>query len=63
MSVIDIIKKINDLKSKHDSLKNEILIDLERFKSFENEINEKIKTLDIIEKKYISLVENLYENK
>lgn len=63
MNITDIVKKINDLKSKHETLKNEVINDLNEIKLYEIRVNEKIKILDNIEKEYIELVEKIYDNK
>ena len=53
------MKIINDLKIKHESLKNDIIIDTNLVDELTIKINEKLKQLEIYEQKYIKLIEIL----
>ena len=59
----ELIKQLNDNKQKHDNLKQEIIDDTHEFDDYvikkSEEINNKIKILDEIEKNYVQLVEEL----
>jgi Mg2+ and Co2+ transporter CorA len=58
-----LLKLLNDNKEKHDNLKKEIVDDTYEFDNYviekTNEINQKIKRLEELEKNYISLIEEL----
>jgi hypothetical protein len=58
-----LLKLLNDNKEKHDNLKKEIVDDTYEFDNYviekTNEINQKIKRLEELEKNYIALIEEL----
>ena len=54
-----LLKMINEMKSNHDQLKQEIINFTYEIDELENKINEKIIILDQFEKNYIELIEEL----
>lgn len=59
----ELLKMINDTELKHTKLKQEI-VDLSfEIEQIEKKINEKIKTLVVYEKEYISLIEEMDNKK
>lgn len=60
-SPIELQKIGNDLKSKHDLLKEEIIKDTYTMEELENSINEKVKLLEELEKNYVKIIEKLVE--
>lgn len=53
----ELLKRGNELKEKHDALKDEIIADTYEIEKLEKQINEKAMKLDAIEKEYISIIE------
>ena len=67
MSIDDInkhglLKKINELKEKHESLKKELTVEILELKEKGSIIDRKMALIDKIEKEYVELVEKLYNN-
>ena len=56
---IELNKMINDAKTEHDSLKLEIVEDTKQIDELTIKINEKLAQLEVIEKNYIILIEEL----
>jgi len=56
---IELNKMINDIKLKHDTLKQEIINHTYEAEELEKRINEKIKLLTEIEKSYVLLIEEM----
>ena len=56
---IELLKLINDVKSEHDKLKEELINHTYEFDEIETKINKKLEILSNIEKDYISLIEEL----
>ena len=54
-----LLKLINDVKVKHDALKQEIINDTLEIDEFEIRINKKIETLTELEKNYVALIEEM----
>lgn len=55
----EILKLINDIKIKHETLKEDIIKDTEELEILGEEINKKLEELDVVENKYIKLIEEL----
>lgn len=55
----ELLKVGNDIKSKHDKLKSDIMYDLQIFDEIRNRINQNISILNDMEKKYVTIVEIL----
>ena len=55
----ELLKMINDIKLKHDTLKQEIIDHTFEAEELEKKINEKIISLTEIEKNYIALIEEM----
>ena len=55
----ELLKIINDIKLKHDTLKQEIVDHTFEAEELEKKINEKIISLTEIEKNYILLIEEM----
>jgi hypothetical protein len=55
----ELLKIINDIKLKHDTLKQEIIDHTFEAEELEKKINEKIISLTEIEKNYILLIEEM----
>jgi len=56
---IELNKMINDVKEKHDSLKQEVIAHTIEIDSLEKVINEKILVISQLEKNYIELIEEI----
>jgi len=56
---IELNKMINDVKEKHDTLKQEIVVHTLEIDELDKKINEKIEILNELEKKYIELIEEI----
>lgn len=56
-----ILRLIDNIKVKHDTLKKEIINHTYEIETIEKTINTKIIEIDELEKNYIELVEKLYE--
>lgn len=52
-----LLKIGNDIKTKHDALKKEIIADTYEIEKLEKQINEKAKELETLEKKYVEIIE------
>jgi len=59
----ELLKLINDVKSKHDTLKQEIIGHTFEVDELEKKINEKLAKLDELEKSYVKLIEELEKKK
>ena len=55
----ELLKMGNDIKAKHDALKQEIIDHSFELEVLENKINEKIIILDELERNYVALVEEI----
>jgi hypothetical protein len=55
----ELLKMINDIKQKHDALKQEIINDTFEFDELEIKINKKIEALTELEKNYVALIEEM----
>jgi len=55
----ELLKLINDVKLKHDTLKQEIINHTFEVDELEKKINEKIAKLDELEKNYVKLIEQI----
>lgn len=56
-----ILKRVNDLKHKHESLKKEILDDVSIIEEKQKIVNKKVENLNLIEEEYVSLMGQLSE--
>lgn len=54
-----LLKKGNDIKARHDVLKQEIIDDTYEIEKQEKRLNEKIEELQELEKNYVEIVEIL----
>lgn len=57
LTPILLLKIGNDIKTKHDALKKEIIADTYEIEKLEKQINEKAKELETLEKKYVEIIE------
>jgi predicted alternative tryptophan synthase beta-subunit len=55
----ELLKIINDTKTEHDNLKDDIAADTKQIDDITVVINEKLDQLTITEKKYVKLIEEL----
>jgi hypothetical protein len=58
-SPIELNKMINDVKVKHDALREEIIGYTFEAEELEKKINEKLKVLEEAEKNYVELIEEM----
>lgn len=58
-TLTELLKLVNDAKKMHDDLKKEIIDDSKVMDDLNAKINEKIEMLDLIEKNYIEIVDEL----
>lgn len=58
---IELQKIGNDIKVKHDLLKEEIVKDTYDIENLEKQINKKVNLLDELEKNYVKIIEKLVE--
>jgi len=58
-SEIELLKMINDIKLKHDTLKNDVINLTYEYDDIEKKINEKIAQLNELEKNYVELIEEM----
>jgi hypothetical protein len=58
---IELQKMGNDIKAKHDALKQEIIVDTYEMEELEKKLNEKVQLLQELEKNYVEIVEKLIE--
>jgi len=58
-SPIELNKMINDVKAKHDALKEEIIGYTFQAEELERKINEKLAILQEVEKNYVELIEEM----
>ena len=56
---IELQKIGNDIKAKHDKLKDELIADTYEMEELEKQINWKIKEMEELEKQYVEIVEKL----
>ena len=55
----ELLKFLNDVKFKHENLKKELIYFTEEIENLENKINEGLKELEISEKNYIAIIEEI----
>lgn len=55
----ELLKLINDIKKEHENIKKYIIDKTYIIDEIEKEINEKIKQLETLEEKYVSIVEEI----
>lgn len=55
----ELLKMINDVKAKHDALKQEIIDHTIEVDEIEKKINDKLEVLTEIEKNYVELIEEI----
>ena len=56
---IELLKMINDIKSRHDILKQEVINHTQEIDEIETKINEKIDELNTLEKNYVIIIEEM----
>jgi uncharacterized protein YccT (UPF0319 family) len=54
-----LLKKGNDIKARHDVLKQEIIADTHEIEKLEKRLNKKVEELQELEKNYVEIVEIL----
>jgi len=59
LTPIELQKMLNDTKTSHDSLKEEIVQDTKEVDRIAVIINEKLKKLENIEQQYVALIEEM----
>jgi len=57
----ELLKRGNDIKARHDVLKQEIIADTHEIEKLEKLLNEKVEELQELEKNYVEIVEILSE--
>jgi len=57
----ELLKLINDSKFEHEKIKAELLTIISEYDELGVKINEKLNDLDIIEKQYINLIDEMNE--
>jgi septal ring factor EnvC (AmiA/AmiB activator) len=55
----ELLKTINDTKTEHEKVKDEIIADTHRLDEVEKSLNSKIDLLTELEKKYVLLIEEM----
>ena len=55
----ELLKKANDIKARHDALKQEIVDHTYEIEKQEKELNKKVEELQELEKNYVEIVEIL----
>lgn len=58
---IELQKMGNDIKARHDKLKDELITNTYEMEELEKRINEKIRLMEELEKNYVEIVEKLVE--
>jgi len=58
---IELQKIGNDIKARHDKLKDELIADTYEMEELEKRINEKVELMKELEKNYVAIVEKLVE--
>jgi len=58
---IELQKMGNDIKARHDKLKDELITDTYEMEELEKRINEKAVLMEELEKNYVEIVEKLIE--
>jgi len=58
---IELQKMVNDIKAKHDALKQEIIGYTYEMEKLEKILNEKVKLLQELEKNYVEIIEKIME--
>jgi hypothetical protein len=58
---IQLQKMGNDIKAKHDALKEELIADTYEMEELEKRINKKVLLLQELEKNYVEIVEKIME--
>lgn len=58
-----LFKLLNDTKDDHEKLKNEVIEDTKKIDEIEIIINEKLKKITQLEKKYVNLIEEINKRK
>lgn len=53
----ELLKRGNDIKAKHDALKEEIIANTFEIEELEKKIQEKLVLLDALEREYVEIVE------
>lgn len=53
----ELLKRGNDIKAKHDALKEEIISNSFEIEEFEKKVQEKLILLDELEREYVEIVE------
>lgn len=56
---IELQKMGNDIKSKHDKLKEELIANTYEMEELEKRINDNVKLMEDLEKNYIEIVEKI----
>ena len=55
----ELLKMANDIKTKHDALKQDIIADTIVMDELEKKVNEKIGVLTELEKNYVNIIEQI----
>ena len=58
---IELQKMGNDIKARHDKLKDEIVADTYEMEELEKRMNEKVQLLQELEENYVKIVEKIIE--
>jgi len=55
----ELLKKANDIKARHDALKQEIINNVNEIEVLEKLLNQKVEELQELEKNYVEIIETL----
>lgn len=55
----ELLKKANDVKARHDALKQDIIADTNEIERLEKQLNDKVEELQNLEKNYVEIIEIL----
>ena len=55
----ELLKRANDIKARHDALKQDIIADTNEIERLETKLNQKVEELQKLEKNYVEIVEIL----
>lgn len=58
---IELQKMGNDIKARHDKLKEEIIADTYEMEELEKRLNEKVQLMQELEENYVKIVEKIIE--
>ena len=57
----ELLKRGNDIKAKHDYVKDSIVADINEVEKLQNQINDNVSKLEVLEQDYIKIIELINE--